>query len=145
MTSNAAMATVDWCPQLPGPSATAAPRRAPAPPRSPSSPPAPEASGGERVPEPSRAPDPAFHHPACSARSPPPPRASGPPVRPPSLPAPAARGRKPLPAPTAPGRHIRDLRISPPSPTLSLLLAALLSAVGMAAGSGDCGSAARAL
>lgn len=32
MTSNAAMATVDWCPQRSGPRATAAPRRASCPP-----------------------------------------------------------------------------------------------------------------
>lgn len=117
MTSNAAMATVDWCPQFSGPA------QPPLPCARPAGPPAPE---GERRRARTRAPlrsRPCLH-----------PRAQFSPHRPrelPSLPAPAARGRKPRPAPTSTGGHIRDLRISPPHP---LPPGRPLSALVMAAG-----------
>lgn len=122
MTSNAAMATVDWCPQFSGPA------QPPLPCARPDSPPAPE---GERRRARTRPPlrsRPCLH-----------PRARFAPRRPreqPSLPAPAARGRKSLPAPTSTGGHIRDLRISPPPPAWPPCLCAG-NGGGRVAGQGD--------
>lgn len=123
MTSNAAMATVDWCPQFSGPV------QPPLPCARPAGPPAPE---GERRRARTRSP---LHSRPCLH-----PRARFAPRRPreqPSLPAPAARGRKPLPAPTSTGGHIRDLRISPPPPPAWLPCLCAGNGGGRAAGQGD--------